>query len=45
MRARRAAALANPSAMRDILVEGSKKARAIAQKTMDRVRSAVKLRY
>jgi tryptophanyl-tRNA synthetase len=45
MRARRADALASPSAMRDILVEGSKKARAIAQETMDRVRSAVKLRY
>jgi tryptophanyl-tRNA synthetase len=45
MRARRAAAVARPSAMREILFEGSKKARDIAQATMDRVRSAVKLRY
>ena len=42
---RRAGVLANPSALRDILHEGSGKARAIAQQTMDRVRGAVKLSY
>jgi len=45
IRARRADVLANPSAVRDILHEGSRKARVIAQDTMERVRSAVKLRY
>jgi tryptophanyl-tRNA synthetase len=45
MRSRRAEVLANPSALRDILHEGSGKARAIAQQTMDRVRDAVKLSY
>jgi tryptophanyl-tRNA synthetase len=45
MRARRAEALATPSALRDILFEGSRKARAIAQETMERVRGAVKLSY
>jgi tryptophanyl-tRNA synthetase len=45
MRARRAEVLAGPSAVRDILFEGSRKARSVAQETMERVRSAVKLRY
>ena len=45
MRARRAEVLARPSSVRDILFEGSRKARAVAQDTMERVRSAVKLRY
>ena len=45
MRARREQALANPSTLRDVLYEGSKKARTIAQETMERVRSAVKLQY
>ena len=45
MRARRADALARPSALREILDAGSRKARAIAQETMARVRDAVKLRY
>jgi tryptophanyl-tRNA synthetase len=45
MRARRADALARPSALREILDAGSRKARAIAQETMERVRGAVKLRY
>jgi tryptophanyl-tRNA synthetase len=45
MRARRAEALARPSALREILEEGSRKARAIAQDTMHRVRGAVKLAY
>ena len=35
----------SPSALRDILHEGSRKARAVAQETMARVRSAVKLDY
>ena len=45
IRERRAAALARPSTLRDILEEGSRKARGVAQETMDRVRSAVKLEY
>jgi tryptophanyl-tRNA synthetase len=45
MRARRADVLANPSRLRDILHEGSRKARAIAAETMERVRAAVKLKY
>lgn len=45
IRARRAAVLARPSAVRDILHEGSQKARRFAADTMDRVRDAVKLRY
>jgi tryptophanyl-tRNA synthetase len=45
MRARRAELLGKPSALREILEEGSQKARSIAQETMERVRSAVKLRY
>jgi hypothetical protein len=31
--------------VRDVIVEGSKKARTIAEATMQRVRDAVKLRY
>jgi tryptophanyl-tRNA synthetase len=45
MRARRAEVLAKPSALREILHDGSKKARAVAGDTMARVRSAVKLSY
>jgi len=45
MRARRAEVLGKPSAIREILDEGSKKARGIAHETMERVRTAVKLRY
>jgi len=45
MRARRADVLAKPDALKEILHEGSRKARAIAADTMDRVRDAVKLRY
>ncbi|HET7219295.1 MAG TPA: tryptophan--tRNA ligase [Vicinamibacterales bacterium] len=45
MRARRAEILTRPSALRDILEAGSRKARTIAQETMERVRGAVKLRY
>jgi tryptophanyl-tRNA synthetase len=45
IRSRRAEVLARPSTVRDILQEGSKKARAVAQQTMERVRGAVKLHY
>jgi tryptophanyl-tRNA synthetase len=45
MRERRAAALAKPGHLKEILFEGSAKARAAAQETMIRVREAVKLRY
>lgn len=45
MRARRAEVLANPGRLRDILHDGSAKARAVAAETMARVRAAVKLQY
>ncbi|MGH9407933.1 MAG: tryptophan--tRNA ligase [Vicinamibacterales bacterium] len=45
IRARRADILAKPGVIRDILHEGSRKARAAAVETMGRVRDAVKLRY
>jgi tryptophanyl-tRNA synthetase len=45
MRARRADVLARPERLREILVDGSKKARALAAETMARVRDAVKLKY
>ena len=45
IRARRAGVLARPEALREILHEGSRKARAVAQETMERVRGAVKLDY
>ena len=45
IRERRAAALARPDFLRDLLVDGSRRARAIATETMDRVRAAVKLTY
>ena len=45
MRERRRAVLARPGYVRDVAVEGSRKARTIAQATMERVRDAVKLRY
>jgi tryptophanyl-tRNA synthetase len=44
MRERRAQLLAKPSSLKEILHEGSRKARSIAAGTMDRVRDAVKLR-
>src|SRR6186713_203330 len=44
IRERRAAVLAKPGTVREILHEGSKKARVVAEETMDRVRQAVKLR-
>ena len=45
MRARRRDALARPGYLREVLVEGSRRARAVAEETMDRVRTAVRLRY
>ena len=45
MRGRREALMARPSALRDILFDGSRRARAIATETMERVRGAVKLQY
>ena len=45
MRERRRAIAARPDRLREIAVEGSRKARTIAQATLERVRDAVKLRY
>ena len=45
MRERRARILQRPDDIRDILIDGSKKARAVAQETMERVRAAVQLKY
>ena len=45
IRARRADVLAKPGRVREILHEGSKKARKIAGETMQRVTEAIKLRY
>jgi tryptophanyl-tRNA synthetase len=45
MRERRAAIVARPGFVRDVLVDGSRRARAIADQTMQRVREAVRLRY
>jgi tryptophanyl-tRNA synthetase len=45
IRERRAAALAKPGYLREVLVEGSRRARVVAAETMERVRAAVRLRY
>ena len=45
MRERRREVMARPEHVHEIVVEGSRRARAIAQATMERVRDAVKLRY
>jgi len=45
MRERRQAVLSKPDRIREIAVEGSRRARLVAQATMERVRDAVKLRY
>jgi tryptophanyl-tRNA synthetase len=45
MRERRREVMARPDRVRDILIEGSRRARGIAETTMERVRDAVKLRY
>ena len=45
MRERRREIVARPDQIREIALDGSRRARAIAQATMERVRDAVKLRY
>ena len=45
LRERRREMLSRPGQIREIVHEGSRKARTIAQTTMERVRDAVKLRY
>jgi tryptophanyl-tRNA synthetase len=45
IRERRAAALADRGRLKDILFEGSRKARAVASDTMTRVRDAMKISY
>jgi tryptophanyl-tRNA synthetase len=45
IRERRAAVLAKPDRLKEILFEGSKRARAVAAETMTRVRDAVKISY
>jgi tryptophanyl-tRNA synthetase len=45
IRERRAEALRRPGYLRDMILEGSQKARGIAHQTMERVRRAVKLKY
>jgi tryptophanyl-tRNA synthetase len=45
IRQRRAAVLADPDRLRDIMFEGSKRARSIADETMRRVREAMKISY
>ena len=45
MRERRREVMTRPDRVREILIEGSRTARGIAQATMERVRDAVKLRY
>ncbi len=45
IRERRQAALRRPGDLRDLVMAGSARARAVAEETMSRVRDAVKLRY
>jgi tryptophanyl-tRNA synthetase len=45
MRARRAEILERPDYLRDVLVDGSRRARTLAGETMARVRAAMKLQY
>lgn len=45
MRARRAEVLARPDDLRDVLLEGSRRARTLAGQTMARVRAAMHLQY
>jgi tryptophanyl-tRNA synthetase len=45
IRQRREAVLSKPDALKEILFEGSKRARTIAAGTMERVRDAMKIRY
>jgi tryptophanyl-tRNA synthetase len=45
MRERRAAVLARPGYLRDMLFDGSRRAREQARETMEKVRGAMRLRY
>jgi tryptophanyl-tRNA synthetase len=45
MRQRRAEVLARPERLREIIMDGSRRARAVAQDTMARVRDAMKISY
>jgi tryptophanyl-tRNA synthetase len=45
IRERRREILARPDFVKDVLTDGSRKARTVAQQTMERVRDAVRLRY
>src|SRR3989442_10934259 len=45
IRERRAAVLADPGRLRDILFDGSARARRVAAETLERVRNAVKISY
>jgi tryptophanyl-tRNA synthetase len=45
MRERRAALMADPGRLREILMDGSSRARRLAGETMGRVREAMKIRY
>ena len=45
IRERREAALARPGYIREVLVDGSRKAQRIAQETLEKVRTAVQLNY
>jgi tryptophanyl-tRNA synthetase len=45
IRERRAAVLARPDRLREVLFEGSRRARAVAQETMERVRDKMKIVY
>jgi tryptophanyl-tRNA synthetase len=45
IRERRAKALANPDYLKEVLFQGSKRARGVAEETMRRVRDAVKITY
>jgi tryptophanyl-tRNA synthetase len=45
LRERRREMTASPDTIRDVIVDGSKRARMVAEATMERVRDAVKLRY
>ena len=42
---RRPVLAARPDTVWDVLIDGSKKARAVAEATMEEVRSAMKIRY
>jgi len=42
---RRPALAARPDTVWDVLIEGSKRARAVAEATLDEVRAAMKIRY